>query len=43
VFFDAVDQPERFAANTAAMLESCTGFIDFSRIDIIPTSQFDFA
>jgi len=42
-FFDAVDQPERFAANTAAMMESCNGFIDFGRIDIIPTSQFDFA
>jgi hypothetical protein len=42
VFFDAVGQPEKFAANTAEMLESCNGFIDFSRIDIIPTSQFDF-
>jgi len=43
VFFDAVGQPEKFAANTAEMIESCNGFIDFSRIDIIPTSQFDFA
>jgi len=25
------------------MNESCVGFIDFNRIDIIPTSQFDFA
>lgn len=43
VFFDAAGQPEKFAANTAAMMESCNGFIDFTRIDIIPTSQFDFA
>ena len=42
-FFDAVGDEAKFAANTAAMLDSCTAFIDFSRIDIIPTSQFDFA
>ena len=42
-FFDAVGQPEKFAANTRVMNESCVGFIDFNRIDIIPTSQFDFA
>lgn len=43
VFFDAVGNPEKFAANTEAMAESCAAFIDFARIDIIPTSQFDFA
>jgi hypothetical protein len=42
VFFDAVGQPEQCAANAAEMRDSCEGFIDFSRIDIIPTSQFDF-
>lgn len=42
-FFDAVGDEAKFAANTAAMFDSCTAFIDFSRIDIIPTSQFDFA
>lgn len=42
-FFDAVDDPERFAANSAAMMASCAAFIDFGRIDIIPTSQFDYA
>lgn len=41
-FFDAVGQPDKFAANVTAMTESCAGFIDFTRIDIIPTSQFDF-
>lgn len=42
-FFDAPGDEARLAANLQAMNESCAGFIDFSRIDIIPTSQFDFA
>jgi hypothetical protein len=42
-FFDAVGDPERYAANVRAMSDSCAAFIDFSRIDIIPTSQFDMA
>ncbi|MBU6392988.1 MAG: EthD domain-containing protein [Sphingomonadales bacterium] len=42
-FFDAVGDPAKFEANVAAMTESCAGFIDFSRIDIIPSSQYDFA
>lgn len=42
VFFDAVGKPEKLAANLAEMTESCAGFIDFTRIDIIPTSQFSF-
>ncbi|WP_097093216.1 7-beta-hydroxysteroid dehydratase Hsh3 [Novosphingobium sp. Chol11] len=42
-FFDAVGDDEKFARNTKDMADSCAGFIDFSRIDIIPTSQFDFA
>lgn len=41
VFFDAVGDPEKFAKNTKEMADSCMGFIDFARIDIIPTSQFD--
>jgi hypothetical protein len=41
VFFDAVGNAPKFDANLAAMNESCAGFIDFTRIDIIPTSQFD--
>ncbi len=43
VFFDAVDDDAKFATNTQAMNESCAGFIEFTRIDIIPTSQFDYA
>ncbi|MEZ5735654.1 MAG: EthD domain-containing protein [Novosphingobium sp.] len=42
-FFDADGDPERFGANLSAMMDSCQTFIDFARIDIIPTSQFDFA
>lgn len=43
VFFDAVGNADRFQANLATMMDSCQSFIDFSRIDIIPTTQFDFA
>ena len=41
-FFDAVGNPEKFDANLRAMTQSCEAFIDFARIDIIPTSQFRF-
>ena len=40
-FFDALGDEARFAANLAAMMESCAAFIDFTQIDIIPTSQFE--
>ena len=43
VFFDCVGDAEGYARNTKAMFDSCSGFIDFTAIDIIPTSQFDFA
>lgn len=39
-FFDAVGQPDKFAANLDAMMDSCQAFIDFARVDIIPTSQY---
>lgn len=42
-FFDAAGDKAQFDANLAAMMESCAAFIDFTRIDIVPTSQFDFA
>lgn len=42
-FFDAVGNPARFKANLDAMMDSCHAFLDFTRNDIIPTSQFDFA
>lgn len=42
VFFDAAGDPVRLKANVRAMMDSCAAFIDPARIDIIPTSQFDF-
>ncbi len=39
-FFDAVGKPDKLKANLDAMMDSCGRFIDFTRIDIIPTSQF---
>lgn len=43
VFFDAVGDKEKFDRNLADMMDSCAGFIDFARVDIIPSSQFDFS
>ena len=43
VFFDAVGNPEKFEANLKDMMDSCNGFLDFTKGDIIPTSQYDFA
>ena len=41
-FFDAVGNAAKFDANLATMMDSCGRFIDFARIDVIPTSQHDF-
>lgn len=40
-FFAAPGDPVKFQANLATMMDSCGRFIDFARIDIIPTSQYD--
>ncbi|WP_428334507.1 EthD domain-containing protein [Novosphingobium sp.] len=42
VFFDAVGNQPKFEANLATMMDSCAGFIDFARVDVMPTSQYDF-
>lgn len=42
-FFDAVGDQTKFDANLAAMMESCGRFIDFDRIDVLITSQFNYA
>ncbi|MDE3737001.1 EthD domain-containing protein [Pseudomonas resinovorans] len=39
-FFDAVGDEEKFQKNLAAMMESCNRFIDFDKIDVLPTSQY---
>lgn len=41
VYFDAEGDTARLAQNQRLMMESCARFIDFDRIDCIPTSQFD--
>ncbi len=41
VYFDAAGDAARLAENQRLMMESCARFIDFDRIDCIPTSQFD--
>lgn len=41
-FFDAVGDQTKFDANLAVMMNSCNRFIQFGKIDIIPTSQYDF-
>ena len=42
-FFDAVGDAGKFEANLATMMDSCGRFIDFTRIDVMPTSQHDFS
>ena len=42
-FFDAVGDKPKFDAHLATMMDSCGRFIDFARIDVIPTSQHDFS
>ncbi len=42
VFFDAVGDRAKFDANLATMMESCGRFIDFDRIDVLITSQYNY-
>lgn len=39
-FFDAPGDEEKFRRNLAAMVESCKRFIDYDKIDVLPTSQY---
>lgn len=41
VLFKAVDDPEKFAHRHHIMFEDAERFIDFGRLDMIITSQFD--
>ena len=38
--FYAVDSEEALRKNVKAMIESCARFIDFDKIDVIPTSEY---
>lgn len=40
VFYDAKGDPARFQHNANRMMESCAKFIDFSQIDVLPTSEY---
>jgi len=43
VFFDAVGDEAKFAANTATMAESCARFIEMpGGIHVLPTSQYEY-
>ncbi|MDH4567621.1 hypothetical protein E8E95_13115 [Pseudomonas sp. BN414] len=39
-FFDAVGDEVKFQKNLAAMMDSCNRFIDFDKLDVLPTSQY---
>lgn len=39
-FFDAVGDEAKFQQNLASMMDSCNRFIDFDKIDVVPTSQY---
>jgi hypothetical protein len=40
VFYDAVNNPELLAKNGQVMMSSCEKFIDFKKIEVIPTSRY---
>jgi hypothetical protein len=40
-FYDAVGDDAKRDANLKAMIDSCVRFIDFDRIDVIPTSEYN--
>lgn len=40
-YFDAKDSAEKLEENQARMAESCARFIDFDRVECIPTSQYE--
>lgn len=41
-FFDAVDDPERFATNTRRMMDSVSSFIALDRVESHPMSEYRF-
>jgi hypothetical protein len=40
VFFDAVGDPKKYQENVDKIMAGVTGFVDFEKIDVIPTSQY---
>ena len=41
-FYDAEGNKAKYKKNLKAMIDSCVRFLDFDRIDVIPTSQYVF-
>jgi len=39
-FYDAVGDDEKCRRNLQTMMESCARFIDFDKIDVVPTSEY---
>ena len=39
-FYDALGDEQKFRKNEKAMLDSCAQFLDFKRLDCIPTSEY---
>ena len=42
-FYDAVGDDAKCESHLKDMIDSCNGFINFTQIDVVPTSQYDFA
>jgi len=40
VFYDAKNNPEQLAKHAQIMMDSCEKFIDFKKIEVIPTSRY---
>ena len=40
VFYNAQNNPEQFAKHAQIMMDSCEKFIDFKKIEVIPTSRY---
>lgn len=40
VFYNAKNNPDQFAKYVQIMMESCEKFIDFKKIEVIPTSRY---
>ncbi len=40
-FYAAGDDDSKYAANLKAMVDSCQRFIDFDKIDVVPTSEYN--
>ena len=40
VFYNAKNNPQQFAKHVQIMMDSCEKFIDFKKIEVIPTSRY---